>query len=229
MKRCLPVLLLFALPALVAAGAPELFVYDRAAILRGEWWRLVTGHWVHFSVSHAGWNLVALTATTMWLEGLRPGWTARFVALAAPAIGVGLLALTPTMATYGGLSGLAVGMVALVALVQLVTATHRRARVWWLAALALIVGKLLWESVAGTPLFSRVEVGAYRVSVAAHVLGLVAALVFFLAARRGYGRAVGANTPRRTSQVCTAASAKSVNGTLTQTSGKAPVATAHAL
>lgn len=195
MKRGLSMLLLFALPALVAASAPELFVYDRAAILHGEWWRLVTGHWVHFSVSHGGWNLVALAATTLWLESLRPGWTVRFVALTAPTIGVGLLALTPTMATYGGLSGLAVGVVTLLALVQLDTATHRRARVWWLTALALIVGKLLWESVAGTPLFSRVEVGAYCVSVAAHVLGFVAAAIFFVVARLRIARDAGDSAP----------------------------------
>ncbi|MBI2511875.1 MAG: rhombosortase [Opitutae bacterium] len=220
--------LLFVLPALAVAGAPTFFVYERAAILRGEWWRLWTGHWVHFSVSHAGWNLFALAVAAALLERLQPGWTLRFVALAAPAISLGLLALTPTMTTYGGLSGLAGGVVTLLALAQL-DAPARYARAWWFGALALIVGKIAWESVAGTPLFSRLEPGAYRVSVAAHALGFAAALAFFLFARRRYGRDGGANTPRPTSQVCAAASAKSVSGTLTHASGNAPVATAHAL
>lgn len=181
MKRLRTPLLLFALPALIAAVAPALFVYDRAAILRGEWWRLASGHWVHFSVSHAVWNLLALTVASTWLECLRPGWTWRFVAMAAPALGVGLLALAPTMSVYGGLSGLAVGVATLLAIVQIQSAPHGRG--WWLAAFALIAGKILWESATGTALFSRIEPGAYRVSVAAHALGAIASVLFFFIAR----------------------------------------------
>lgn len=181
MKNVRTPLLLFALPALAVALAPALFVYDRAAILHGEGWRLVTGHWVHFSASHAVWNLFALIVATTWLERLRPGWAWRFVALAAPAISLGLLVLAPTMTVYGGLSGLAVGIVTLLALVQFQNAP--RGRGWWLAALALIVGKIGWELVVGTPLFARLEPGSYRVSIEAHLLGLLAALLFFAATR----------------------------------------------
>ena len=36
-----------------------LLEYDRAAILHGEVWRLVTGHFVHWSVGHLAWDLLA--------------------------------------------------------------------------------------------------------------------------------------------------------------------------
>jgi rhomboid family GlyGly-CTERM serine protease len=35
-------------------------VFDRVAIAQGEWWRLVTGHWVHSDLAHAGWDITAL-------------------------------------------------------------------------------------------------------------------------------------------------------------------------
>ena len=34
--------------------APEAWVYDRAAIESGEWWRLISGHWVHSDGAHLG-------------------------------------------------------------------------------------------------------------------------------------------------------------------------------
>lgn len=182
MKTLRAPLLLFVLPTALAALAPAVCVYDRAAILHGEWWRLVTGHWVHFSVSHAAWNMLVLLGAGAWLEHGRPGALARYTLLAAPLLGLGLLATTPTMAFYGGLSGVAVGVATLLALTQLSAANAARA--WWLAALALIVAKLVWESVNGSALFSDFGSAAIRPSTAAHALGATTALLYQTAASR---------------------------------------------
>lgn len=50
-----------ALLALVLAGASlgGFAQYDRSAVLRGEVWRLVTGHFSHWSLSHLGFDLFA--------------------------------------------------------------------------------------------------------------------------------------------------------------------------
>lgn len=45
---------------LVLGAAPEDWVFDRVAITQGEWWRLVTGRWVHSDLAHAGWDITAL-------------------------------------------------------------------------------------------------------------------------------------------------------------------------
>lgn len=37
-------------------GAADLLQFDRGAIARGEIWRLVTGHWTHFTSSHLVWD-----------------------------------------------------------------------------------------------------------------------------------------------------------------------------
>jgi rhomboid family GlyGly-CTERM serine protease len=45
---------------LVFGAAPEAWVFDRQAIEQGEWWRLITAHWVHSDLIHAGWDIAAL-------------------------------------------------------------------------------------------------------------------------------------------------------------------------
>ncbi len=178
MKALRHTLLLFALPAALVASAPAAFLYDRAAILQGEWWRLWTGHWVHFSFSHLAWNLVVLLGAGTWLEHRQPGAARRYALAAAPLISLGLLAGASEMHTYGGLSGLATGLVALLALVQIRTQPAERG--WWLAVLALTAGKIAADAVCSAPLFSRFETGSIQISTLAHLLGALLALPVFL-------------------------------------------------
>jgi len=50
-----------AVSAYLAFGAaPADWVFDREAIAAGEWWRLLTGHWVHSDARHAAWDIAAL-------------------------------------------------------------------------------------------------------------------------------------------------------------------------
>ena len=50
-----------AIAAYLSLGpAPEAWVFDKAAIAQGEWWRLLSGHWVHSDLSHAVWDITAL-------------------------------------------------------------------------------------------------------------------------------------------------------------------------
>ncbi len=85
--------------------APEAWVYDRAAIAAGEWWRLFSGHWVHSDTGHLLWNLGALLLLGSIVESRsRP---ALIAGLAAGALGVdGLLWFAlPELSHYCGLSG----------------------------------------------------------------------------------------------------------------------------
>jgi rhomboid family GlyGly-CTERM serine protease len=100
------------LPAIVVYLLPDvgqLLLYDRAAILEGEFWRLFTGHWVHFSADHLLFDTAAL-GITAWLSALRGDRLfPAFCLLAAPAISLALFFLLPEMARYGGLSGISMG------------------------------------------------------------------------------------------------------------------------
>ena len=179
MKPLRPTLTLFALPAVLIAFLPAThgaLLYDRDAILRGELWRLWTGHWVHFSASHLGWNLVVLLAAGILLERERPGRLLHYTLLTAPLTGAAFLILTPTMHTYGGLSGLATGVVTLLALVRITDEPGERLR--WVAVLGLLFAKILLDAGRTAPLFTEFATADIRPSAWAHALGLASALLF---------------------------------------------------
>ena len=182
--------------ALVVASQPAFapsLLYDRAAILRGDYWRLWTGHLVHFGASHLFWNLLIFALAGLWAERLAPGRTRLLLALAPPAIGLALLALDPALTVYGGLSGIVVAVLALLALVQLArvgtpadpVATSDR---WfWRAVLGLIVLKIAFEFAAGQPLFARFAAEGIRPVPLAHLAGLLAATTVYRRRRRSDG------------------------------------------
>jgi hypothetical protein len=67
---------LTALAVAVASGlwlslgpVPEALVFDRSAIAAGEWWRLLSGHWVHSDDRHALWDIAALALVGSLVEG----------------------------------------------------------------------------------------------------------------------------------------------------------------
>ncbi|MBL9219181.1 MAG: rhombosortase [Opitutaceae bacterium] len=185
MKSVRPVLLAAA-PALLGLvpAVREVLLYDRTAILQGEWWRLWTGHWMHFTASHLTWNLLVLAGAGWWLERVQPGSLLRYLAVAAPMLGVSFLAGAPGMGTYGGLSGLATGVVVLLALAQL--GRDRAARAWWLGLLALVALKLALDAAQPAPLFASFGAQVVRVSTFAHVMGAITAVGFFLSRRLGW-------------------------------------------
>jgi rhomboid family GlyGly-CTERM serine protease len=113
---------LLVLVALMAAAlfgpAPSAWVFDAGLVGQGEWWRLVTGHWVHSDLEHAGWNIAALAVLGALFE--RRLGNGMLVALALGTLGVDAWLLTSPSApdAYCGLSGilnslLAAGLVAL--------------------------------------------------------------------------------------------------------------------
>ena len=181
-------MLIFAAP-----GTGEAFACDRTAVLHGEWWRLWTGHWVHFSASHLFWNLAVLLVAGPWLEQLRPGLLLRYTLIAAPLISLALLTLEPALQTYGGLSGLAMGVVVLLAAGQLSRRNPDSA--WWLALLALVAGKITFDAGHDTALFSRFAATDIRPSALAHAAGAGLALAVFLSRQTVFCRPIGSATP----------------------------------
>ena len=136
-----------ALVVYVVPGANGTLVYDRGAILHGEVWRLVTGHWVHFSPSQLSCD-VAVLGISGWLIGARGDRNfAVLCLLAAVAIGSVLLILEPGLAYYGGLSGIGMASTVYLAL----QALHEPPP-WRGAALAVLVAciaKMVVEQATG--------------------------------------------------------------------------------
>lgn len=95
--------------ALAASGAlPGPLALLRGPTLDGQWWRLWSGHLVHYTAQHA-----LLDALALFLFGAiaeRAIGSRRLLLellLAAPAISLALLASAPALIEYRGASGLA--------------------------------------------------------------------------------------------------------------------------
>jgi rhomboid family GlyGly-CTERM serine protease len=80
--------------------------YDRAAILRGEVWRLVTGHFSHWSPSHLGYDVLAFVILGAICERRGRGLFATVAVATALAVSLFLLAIRPEVGLYRGLSAI---------------------------------------------------------------------------------------------------------------------------
>ncbi|MBC7367864.1 MAG: rhombosortase [Undibacterium sp.] len=183
--------------ALIVASQPALapaLLYERTGILRGEYWRLWTGHLVHFGPSHLVWNLLIFALAAVWAERLAPVRTRILLAVAPGVIGLALLALDPALQTYAGLSGVVAAALAFLAFTQLtppalagppVTIPARPSDRWfWRGVLALILLKIAAEFAAEQPLFARFSVSGIRTVPLAHLAGFLVASTVHRARRR---------------------------------------------
>lgn len=156
--------------ALTAAGEPGrmLLRYDRAALARGEDWRLLTAHLVHLDLRHALLNCLGLVL--LWALFARDYRPLRWLAIvlgAMAAIDAGLWWWNSTLLWYVGSSGTLHGIMAGGTLAHL----RRRERDRWMLA-ALLLAKLAYEQAVGPLPLS----GRDPVVVDAHLYGVLGAL-----------------------------------------------------
>lgn len=179
------VLVLLALELLAPAGALEY----RRALLLAEPWRLVTGHLVHLSLTHALLNCVALMLLgRLFDKRLKPGELWAVLGAAPLLISLTFWALMPELQWYRGLSGALHALYFAGCLVWLGDAAGRGR---WLPLAALVLGtvKVLAEQPWDASFPFREWLGAAVVP-QAHLIGAVigsaAGLVLrALRARRG--------------------------------------------
>jgi rhomboid family GlyGly-CTERM serine protease len=156
--------LLFA-PTLLGEGGRQLLRYDRAGLAAGQWWRLLTGHWVHLDARHALLNCLGLAL--MWALFARDYSPRQWVAIvlaSVAAIDAGLWLGDSTVLWYVGSSGVLHGVMAAGVLAQL----RRGEREGWLLA-AILIAKLGYEHWIGALPFS----GRDPVVVDAHLYGVI--------------------------------------------------------
>jgi rhomboid family GlyGly-CTERM serine protease len=149
---------------LTGESGRELLRYERAAVLQGQYWRLLTGHLVHGSGQHLVLNAVGLglIAALFPREYSLRGWLL-VLASSVLIIDAGFVLLEPQLQWYVGLSGVLHGALAAGAIG------------WWrheskalaLGLTAVLVGKLAWEQWHGALPLS----GDLPVVVDAHLYG----------------------------------------------------------
>ena len=169
---------LLLLPVLAGDAGREALRYDRAALAAGQWWRLLTAHFVHLDFDHAALNSLGLVLMwALFARDYRPRqWLAILLGSIA-AIDAGLWLCDSTIAWYVGSSGALHGIMAAGTLAHL----RRRDLDGWILAVFIVV-KLAYEQSVGALPFTDSHSG---VVVDAHLFGTLggAGIAAFLAPR----------------------------------------------
>jgi rhomboid family GlyGly-CTERM serine protease len=152
--------------------------YDRAAIEAGQWWRLLTGNFVHLGWWHLFLNeLGILVFVLLCPERIAAVVWLRRLLLLGLGMSAGLYFAAPNVVRYVGLSGVMHGLF-LLGLGRQVMQKDLIA----LGCLAYLLGKLGWELYAGAPVSDEAAIGG-RVALESHFWGAVSALVYGLVFR----------------------------------------------
>ncbi len=80
--------------------------FERAAIVQGEGWRLLTGHLTHFGADHLRWDLLAFVALGVAAEFQSRSRFLITLGASALLISLGVLIAQPQFVIYRGLSGI---------------------------------------------------------------------------------------------------------------------------
>lgn len=163
----------------------SLFAFDHKLIAGGQWWRLITGNYVHLGWYHLMLNEIGLLVLVLLCPQPLPAriWLLRLFVLSL-GIGLCLFFLVPNLMRYVGMSGVIHGLFVLGLLPQ---ALKRD----WIAAACLVylLGKLGYEVIIGAPISDAKAIGGHVVT-QAHLYGAIIAFLYGLAMGTFTGREV---------------------------------------
>jgi rhomboid family GlyGly-CTERM serine protease len=163
--------------AILVAGSPwaaELFQYDRAKILGGEIWRLVTCHVTHWTREHLQWDLMMFLVLGVIAERRSPKRTSLCLAAGAAVVSMTVFAFFPGVQQYRGLSGVDTALFIFVA-IELIADARRQQNTTQIFATSLFmtgfVAKTGYEAVAGSTFFVDAGTSGFVPLVWDHVAG----------------------------------------------------------
>jgi rhomboid family GlyGly-CTERM serine protease len=142
---------------LLVGSVPDALVFNKEAVIQGEYWRLLTAHLVHSDWEHLLWNLSALLIVSTLIEQYQRG--SLIIALLGGIIvtDVYLWHNTLGVVNYAGLSAV-LNTVLVVALYQLWQ--HSKQLLQRVILVATFVGsllKIIWEMQTSSSLLTSIE------------------------------------------------------------------------
>ena len=152
----------------------ELLEYKRDAIIGGEWWRLWSGHFTHFTLMHAFVNCATLLLLTVLLVRVY-SWTLILILfIFGPlVISLSLMSVVHEMAIYRGASALAALFLAML-IVQTIERAHGISAFMLYALIVTWLVKLSVEAAGGMSLSNLSP--SIHVAWQAHVAGILAGI-----------------------------------------------------
>ncbi len=157
--------------ALFEPKSSELLAFDRVALQQGQWWRWITGHWVHLNLKHALLNLGGLGLIALiFIQELE--WLPDTLAFFACCILVSAgLWWFSDRDVYVGLSGVLHGLM-IYYLIRTYSVTPKIS----LLGLFGVSAKVLWEQTRWSDTASTALLIGGPVAVEAHLFGLCAGI-----------------------------------------------------
>ncbi len=160
------------------------FAFLPELVARGQWWRVITHPFAHVSWYH----LLLDGAAFLMLHAELREWSSwrRLAAIGASALGSLMAALTsPVICSngFGGLSGVAHGLMAISAVEMIRGAAPWERWIGW-CSLVLVVAKAGFEASTGIVALKFLHFGMLGLPVAAcHAGGVIGGLAFYLLLR----------------------------------------------
>ena len=171
----LALMALLLLTELLGEAGRQWLRYDRGLIEAGQWWRLITGSFVHLGWWHLFLNEMGLAVLVMLCpQPLSLAvWTRRLLILSL-GMSLGLYFWVPRLVTYVGMSGVIHGLFVLGLLPQVL-----KKDLIALGCLLYLLGKLSWELFSGAPVSDEQALGG-SVVLESHLFGTLTAFVYGL-------------------------------------------------
>jgi len=169
--------------ACAAAASPALsaaWELERAAVARGELWRVFTGHLTHWNLDHLFWDAATFAALAAACMHWSPRRTMACLIGAMIAISATVLAAHGELATYRGLSGLDTALFTLLAMLMWRDARRNGDRALGAVAkwaLAGLLAKTAYELASGDTLFVDSAAAGFVPLASAHAAGAVVGLL----------------------------------------------------
>jgi rhomboid family GlyGly-CTERM serine protease len=157
----------------------QMLQFDRAAIAAGEWWRILTGHLVHWNANHFIWDALMFVVLGLLCERRARTRTAICLAASSLAISASVFWLLPQMNYYRGLSGVDSALFTLALALLWKEARRDGDRlmiVMTIAGLACLAGKLAYEIATGATLFVDSSGAGFTPLPLVHAVGAVVGL-----------------------------------------------------
>ena len=158
--------------ALQYAGLDDLLRFERSSIDTGQLWLLLSGNFVHLGPNHLWMNMAgfALVVALVWQHFTLAQWSV-IIIIASLFVGIGLWLFNPEVLGYVGFSGTLHGLIIAGCLADLRIFPRSAA-----VLLVLVVGKLLWEQLAGA-LPGSESIAGGLVVVDSHLYGAIGGAV----------------------------------------------------
>ncbi len=157
-------------------SAPESLIYSREAIQQGEWWRLISGHWVHSDHQHALWDIAALLIIGAMTEHYLKQNLFPILIASSAIISAWLWFFMPEISHYCGLSGILHSLL-VIGFYQLRQRHHVHE---FFIIILLSIGKTIFELIHGAAIFTNTVWPALPES---HLAGIIFAMIYLIIKR----------------------------------------------